>query len=216
VPEKPFSRMDATPTVSPTISLTNLPFRSIIINYLERVFDHDNVGLAYIYCNYKELTDQTATNLIASLLQQLVRQRSNIPDSIIALYKCHTDKRTRPLLDEYSDLLQSVVHDFSRVFIVIDALDEYIEKDGTRDKFLNEIKKLLPNVYFLATSRWVLNIEREFEGSVKLEIRASDENITRYVKSRIENEARLKRHVRGHLVLQDTIINTIVKNSRGM
>jgi hypothetical protein len=108
------------------------------------------------------------------------------------------------------------VHDFYRVFIVIDALDEYIEKDGTRDKFLNEIKKLLPNVYFLATSRWVLNIEREFEGSVKLEIRASDENITRYVKSRIENEARLKRHVRGHLVLQDTIINTIVKNSRGM
>ncbi|KAI9782385.1 MAG: hypothetical protein M1839_005258 [Geoglossum umbratile] len=86
-------------------------------------------------------------------------------------------------------------------------------EDGTGDKLLNEIKKLLPNVYSLATSRWVLNIECEFKGSVQLEIHASDEDITRYVKSRIENEAGLKRHVNGDLVLQDTIINTIVKNS---
>ena len=214
-PEKPFSRMNIMSTVS-SIYLTNLSLRSIIINYLGQIFDHNTVGLAYIYCNYKELREQTATNLVASLLQQLVQQQSNIPDGIVALYREHTDKRTRPALTEYSSSLQSILHDFSKVFIVIDALDECTENDGTRHKFLTEIKKLLPHIHLLITSRWVANIEREFEGSTRLEILASDEDVAIYVKSRIEKEARLKRHVKEDPIMQDTIINTIVKNSRGM
>jgi hypothetical protein len=31
-------------------------------------------GVAFIYCNYKEKEDQSAVNLIASLLQQLIQR----------------------------------------------------------------------------------------------------------------------------------------------
>ena len=47
--------------------------RSIVVEYLERSFEKNNVAIAYIYCSYKEQEDQTTVNLIASLLQQLVQ-----------------------------------------------------------------------------------------------------------------------------------------------
>lgn len=44
---------------------------SVIIDHLEETFAGDNVGIAFAYCSYND-QDQKVTNLIASLLQQLV------------------------------------------------------------------------------------------------------------------------------------------------
>ena len=52
--------------------LTSGLLRSIVVDYLERSFEQEDVAIAYIYCSYKEQEDQTDVNLIASLLQQLV------------------------------------------------------------------------------------------------------------------------------------------------
>ena len=107
--------------------MTNIyAFSSIIINYLEQTFK-GNAAVAYIYCNYKE-QNQTAINLVASLLQQLVQGQSVISNDIIAIYRRHSRKQTRPSFAEYSELLESEAHRFSKVFIVIDALDEVFRK----------------------------------------------------------------------------------------
>lgn len=44
---------------------------SVIIDYLEKNFASDNVGIAFVYCNYND-QNQKVVNLIASLLQQLI------------------------------------------------------------------------------------------------------------------------------------------------
>jgi hypothetical protein len=49
-----------------------------------------------------------------------------------------------------------------------------------------------------------------------LEIRASEEDIRKYLKARISKAARLRRHVKADAKLEETIINTIVENSQGM
>jgi hypothetical protein len=174
-----------------------------------------NVGVAYIYCDYKG-QDQTAINIVASLLRQLAQQLSIIPDELMAMYSKHRNRHTHPPLGEYSSLLQFVSRSFSQVFVVIDALDEYAEDDGTRDTLLAEIRKLQPDIHLLVTSRWIPNIEREFEGSSRLEIRASNEDVKRYLKGRIMKAARLQRLVKENPTLYDEIINTIAKNSREM
>jgi hypothetical protein len=174
-----------------------------------------NVGVAYIYCDYKG-QDQTALNLVASLLRQLVQRRSVIPEELMAVYEKHKSKHTHPSLAEYSSLLQLVLRGFSQVFIVIDALDEYTEDDGTRDSFLTEIRKLQPDIHLLVTSRWVPNIEHEFEESSRLEIRASDEDVKIYLEARVVKAARLQRLVKEDPKLHDEIIETIAKNSQGM
>jgi ankyrin repeat domain-containing protein 50 len=113
-------------------------------------------------------------------------------------------------------VLQFEVRRPSKVFIVIDAIDECPESNGIRDSFLAEIRKLQPTIRLLITSRHIQTIEREFEKAARVEIRASDEDVRRYLERRIESEGRLVRLVKADPVLQTIIANTIVENAKGM
>jgi NACHT domain len=188
--------------------------RSIVVNYLERSFEQAGAAIAYIYCSYKEQEDQTAVKLIASLLQQLVQRKSAVSDEIASLYRCHIEEGTRPTLSKWSELLQLEVRRLSKVFIIVDALDECLE--STRDSFLIEIRKLQPSIHLLVTSRHNIIIEPEFEKAARVEIRASDEDVKKYLKDRIESERQLVRQVRKDPALQETVINTIMENAKGM
>jgi hypothetical protein len=122
------------------------------VGYLERSFEGKNVAIAYIYCSYKEQRDQTVLNLIASLLKQLVQRNAVISEKIISLYENHIKKQTPLTLKECSNLIKLEAHRFSKVFMVIDALDECSKINGTRMSFLTEIRKLQPSIHLLVTS----------------------------------------------------------------
>lgn len=153
-------------------------------------------------------------------MQQLVQRNSEISDEIKHVYNSHINRRTRPSIAEYSKLLQSEVRRLSKVFVIIDALDECQETDGTRKSLLSEIKKLRlePNLHLLITARPHIDttITYYFHDRVSLEIRASDEDIKNYLQDRIEEENKLKSHVNKDRNLQETIISTIVDKAKGM
>jgi hypothetical protein len=142
-----------------------------------------DIGIAYLYCNFRRQDEQKADDLLASLLKQLSQERASLPDSVKALYKKHKGKRTRPSFDEISKTFQSVTAMFSKVFIIIDALDECRTTDGCRTRLLTEIflaqAKSRANVF--ATSRFLPEITERFEGSILLEIRASEEDVRQYL-----------------------------------
>jgi hypothetical protein len=72
---------------------------SIVVDYLYTNLQNDpNIGLAYLYCNFRRQHEQKLEDLIASLLKQLVQGQSSVPDSVQTLYNQHKDKRTRPSL----------------------------------------------------------------------------------------------------------------------
>ena len=189
--------------------------RSIIIDSLNSRSVLNDTGLAYIYCNYKERETQIARNLLGSLLQQLVQQQSKLPDVVTVFYEKHLSKQTSPSFAEYLNFLQLVIKDFSDVFVVIDALDEHVG-ERLNDEFVTGIQELQPSIYLLVTSRWVPSIELGFENSIKLEIRATKEDITKYLIDRIQRAKRLKCHIKDDPSLHDAIVNTIVENSQGM
>ncbi len=186
------------------------------MNYLEQSFEREDVAIAYIYFSYKEQDDQTTTNLLTSLLRQLVQGKSVISDGILSLYDHHVKRGTRPTLGECSKLLKSEIENYSKVFILVDAIDESNENSGVRDGFLAEIRKLQPSIYLLVTSRHISTIEREFENAACVEIRASDEDVRKYLEGRIERESRLKCHVKAHPALQEEIVQMIAKTAKGM
>jgi hypothetical protein len=148
-------------------------------------------------------------------LQQLIQIRSIASDGIVASYRHHAHRQTRPSLAEFSDLLESEVRCFPKVFIVIDALDECSEKEGIKG-FLPEVRKLPPNVHILVTSRRVTPIEHEFQNAACLEISASDEDIRSYAEARIEEHSQLLRHIKADLTLQRTILDSIIQKAKGM
>ena len=157
---------------------------AIIIDDLSIRFRGEaDIGIMYLYCNFRRRDEQNAESLLASLLKQLCQERASLPDSVKVLYKKHKVKRTRPSFDEISKTLQSVTTIFSKVFIIIDALDECQTTDGCRTRFLTEIflaqAKSGANVF--ATSRFLPEVIERFEGSISLEIRASKEDVRRYL-----------------------------------
>ena len=160
---------------------------SIIVEHLDEYCERHTTAVAFIYCNYKERVHQTRRNLISSLVQQLIQRGSPIPETLRSFYD--QNKKGRPPLEaELPNLLYQVVSNFSTVFFVVDALDESREDDGTRSTLTRKLRELLPNVRILYTSRRLTDIERQFEGCLHLEIRATNEDIQRHLESRIFGE----------------------------
>lgn len=144
-----------------------------------RFQNEDSIGVAYLYCNFRRQHEQKAEDLLASLLKQLSQRQSPLPESLRALYSRHEKKRTRPSFAEISTTLQLVTSTFSKIFVVVDALDECQVADGCRARFLSEIFSLQAKqgAKFLATSRLIPEITENFEEAMTLEIRASNQDV---------------------------------------
>ncbi|KAF2183576.1 hypothetical protein K469DRAFT_690028 [Zopfia rhizophila CBS 207.26] len=160
---------------------------SIVIEHLFTKFQNDaSVGIAYIYCNFRRQQEQRPADLLASLLKQLIQGRPLVPEGVRNLYGRHNVKRTRPSFDEISNVLQSVISG-STTFLIIDALDECQISDGGRRRFLSEIFNIQARTgaSIFATSRFIPDIGKEFEGCQSLEIRANDEDVQRYLDTHV-------------------------------
>ena len=132
-----------------------------------------------------------------------------------ALYNRHKDKPTRPSLDEILKALQSVAAKYSRVFIIVNALDECQISDGSRQKFLSDLfdihAKCGANLF--ATSRPISSIEEEFEGATMLEILASGNDVRKYLEGHMY---RLPGFVVRSPELQEEIKTRVVQAVDGM
>ena len=161
---------------------------SIVVEELTTRFRNDkSIGIAYLFCNFRQKDEQNAQELLATLLKQLSKEQSSLPESIKSLYDKHKKERTRPSIDEISRTLQSVASTYSRVIIIIDALDECQVSDGCRKKFLTEIFSLQikTGANLFVTSRFIPDITEKFNGSTILEIRAHNEDVRQYLDGRI-------------------------------
>jgi hypothetical protein len=130
------------------------------------------------------------------------------------LHKGHIQNKTRPTLGEYTKLLQAAVDCFSKVRIIIDALDECPEADQVRQSLLEEIRKL-DSVSVLVTSRNI-PIESELRSAIRLDVRANDLDIKNYLEDRMSRSDRLKKFAEKDLNLYDSIKNTIFEKAKGM
>jgi hypothetical protein len=157
---------------------------SVVIEDLyERFRSNPDVGISYIYFDYKEQHKQKVDDLLASLLRQLTQGRSSLTDPVRFLYERHKDRRTRPSYKEILSTLQSIAVMYSRVFIIIDALDEFEASDNCRSRFLKAIFDLQENsgANIFATSRSIPEIRAKFTDSTCIEIRARNEDIRNYL-----------------------------------
>jgi hypothetical protein len=190
-------------------------FRSIVIDNLrERLKDDIGVGIACIYCNYKEKDAQTLINLVAGLWAQLVRNSGSLPTEVRDLYSTHVHQNSSPTLDDVLKILQDEIARYSKIFIVIDALDEYAE--GDRSTLLKRLRELRPTINLMVTSRYLDAIANDFEGSPQLEISANVEDVQAYIVGRISGEKRLSRFVTKDAALGENIVNTVAGKAKKM
>jgi hypothetical protein len=99
-----------------------------VVKYLEDQLPQ-NATLIVVYCDHKEYQSQNLKYFLGAMIRMAVH-RQNIPDDVSKLYLKHHDKGTNSSEREYTDLLQSVTKGRSMVYVVIDALDECVDKNG--------------------------------------------------------------------------------------
>jgi hypothetical protein len=187
----------------------------VVDDLITRFQDTPSIGVMLLYCNFQRRDEQKAESLLASLLKQLSQEQSSLLGTVKDLHSRHKDTRTRPSFNEISRSLESVAAMYSRVFIVVDALDECQVSDGCRMKLLSEIFNLQAKTgaNFFATSRFIPEITTKFEGNVSVEIRASDEDVRRYLDGHM---SQLSSFVVRNPDLQEEIKTEIIRAVDGM
>lgn len=188
---------------------------AVIDHLTTRFTSEPTIGIAYIYCNFKRKNEQTIEDLLAILLSQLVRHSGSMPKAAQDLYSLHREKGTRPSLDEISKTLRSVVATYSRVFIIVDALDELQTSDICRRRFMSELFELQSRhrANIFATSRFIPEIIDQFRGGVELEILARSEDVNMYLAGHMD---RLPQCVQRSQQLQEDIKAGISEAIDGM
>ncbi|PTB66135.1 hypothetical protein BBK36DRAFT_1168761 [Trichoderma citrinoviride] len=187
---------------------------AILVNYLTEKFRYDgSVGVVYIYYNFKRHNDQKAEHMLASLVKQLAQNSRSFPEAVQKLYDRHSLVNTRPFLVELSNTLEVLVQSYSKVFILIDALDE--AEDTERTKLLDNIFMMQERsgLNLFATSRAINTIAAKFEGSLSREISPSRHDIFQVLNARMSE---LPSFVREDEGLQDEIKSAIEAAMGGM
>jgi hypothetical protein len=183
-----------------------------IVESLGNTFPAATVPVLSIFLRYNDRTTQTPTKLLRSLLAQLVRQTERIPVALHNLYR-ERDVRTPLPLGSLWSILSSLIASFDRVFIIFDALDEYVQGPGG---FLADFQQLfdLPMTSVLVTSRPTFLNKTILGNFDELEIRADNEDLRKYVLQRIEKSGKVR--LQNQEVFREEVAAAIVKQSNGM
>jgi hypothetical protein len=186
--------------------------RSIAVDHLQTFFEGQDVAVACVFCNYKEQSTQTVSELLASVLKQIVQDQSVASDNMKTFYKKFRSRR--PKLAELANALQSEIGTFTKVFFVVDALDECLET--VQGDLIAKLGSLASTVYLMVTSRPLDLIQQRFPGASHLDVNADNGDVRKYIEGRILRERLLARLVETDRSLQDTIVDKVVVKVSGM
>jgi hypothetical protein len=182
--------------------------------------------VAYIYCDYAASASQSTGRLVSSLLKQVVMQLNGLPYSIQESYKSHS--KDSPLsLKDASNLLLELIADLEslskngRLFFLIEALDEHSCKDSSSLDFLGHIRSLIgQNSHIFVTSRPHLDVREHIPDCMKIDIHASTDDITTYIRSKFSDRSSFKKPVFKAInereELKNKVLGKLVENSKGM
>ncbi|KFY89741.1 hypothetical protein V500_05530 [Pseudogymnoascus sp. VKM F-4518 (FW-2643)] len=186
-----------------------------VVDHLHATIHNQSIGVAYIFCNYKVQSVQNTLSLLSAILKQLVQAQPSAAEAANSLYELHSSRGTMATVDEILNTLRITLKSFSTVYIVVDALDECSDEHRTPLRLLEKLRDLQNegDIRLMVTSRFIPDIQEVFKSAPKLEVRASPQDVTKFVKGQIP---RLNKCVQRDNELQGEIEEQIVKAVDGM
>jgi hypothetical protein len=172
----------------------------------------ESTGWAYCYCYFGHKHDETP-HLLRWIINQLCRQMNAIPDEVRRLFLDGGSPPVRELILALGAVLRS----YHRVYLVIDALDESLE----RERILNLLVSVVDDDVFqklqlLAISRKEVDIERALL-SVSVNISLSNPHVDQDIRVYIQNTLRDNhKFSRWPVELRREIETELVKAAKGM
>ena len=117
--------------------------------------DEPNIAVLFLYCDYQARNDQSAVNMIGSLLRQIVLGAVGIVGEIQNAFKKPGQGGKKGLrLPEMRELFVKTISPLKRVYICVDAMDELLPQH--RSEFFRTLKQIIqevPNTRLFLTGR---------------------------------------------------------------
>ncbi|KAL8910111.1 MAG: hypothetical protein Q9171_004572 [Xanthocarpia ochracea] len=157
---------------------------SIVVDFLRNSLPKQPpVGVAAVYCNFKEHEMQSLENLLAGLCMQLIQASLPLPGTLTNAYCTYREKGTGLSIEDILQTFKEVSKSFGTVYLVIDALDECLEE--VRSPLILHLKALSPWIRLLVTTRFIDGILGEFRNDTTFEIRANSEDLKRFLAAKL-------------------------------
>lgn len=192
---------------------------SVIEHLKERVKGLD-VGLAYFYCDYRDIKKQEPSRILCTLLAQLARQHKTIFQRLQAFIqeRIKENPASTPRHDElrgnFAHFLEGTL---KQIVLVVDALDESTQRKCLMGDFKTFIQAC-PMVKIMVSSREELDIIQSFRKLPQVKINQIDvaSDIESFVNAEVAARIRDRTLKIRRPELQQTICETLVNRSEGM
>ena len=172
-------------------------YSSAIVHELLQRF---NSATAYFFFDGRDSQKdfQLHDKLIRSLIWQFsLKCEGRVPKVLVNLYAHCGNGHQEPTLDNLQNVLQRILHGFSSTFIILDALDECVE----REKLLDWIQTFVLQkdtdlgLHLIVTSRPEQEIEQKFKSYHYLDLAEESVNhdLVAYVDYQLQNDSDLQK-----------------------
>lgn len=192
---------------------------------IQRIFSEcqtrANAAVLYFYFDFNDIQKQHTEHLIRSLIVQLSSQQKGLPHVLESLYSLCMDGECQPAYDTLLLTLQEIMRGFVETYLILDALDECLE----RHELLDSIGELAlwndANVHILITSRREKDIEELMEplcgdnSTVPIQSMLVNADIRAYIHGRLQTDRTLKRW-RDRPEIRSEIENKLMDKADGM
>ena len=193
---------------------------------IESVLDHCKdvtegaSAVSYFYFEYNDREKQCCDQMLRSLIAQLSLQGREAHKPLDDIYSECGSGRLQLTLSMLLETLRKILEGFTRVFIILDALDECKEKDYLT-KILEKIAGWnIAGLHMLVTSRREKDIEDSLSTltdnnhMICIESALVKDDIRAYVRSRIRTDSKLRKWQESDV--QTEIEKVLVEKASGM
>ena len=150
------------------------------------------MAVAGLYCDFLSQQEQTVNNVIGAILKQIVGRGEITEDLRKAFQKGKKEFGGRgPRLADLMGMLRTAIASLPRVFICVDALDEYLPKHlpGLLES-LRDIARESPQMRIFLTGRPHVreDIQRYFPKAVVISIIPNMDDMRNYLEMRLDRD----------------------------
>ena len=156
------------------------------------ITQHSEENVAYMYCDYRDQSNQTVVNILGSLLRQLLITAPQVPEAITTLLESIKKRGHRVEVGDISQMLKALLPQLNYSFICLDALDELVPR--TRLGLLSALRTEFGTARIFITGR--PHIQPEVDGALQTQIHslyitADQDDIRGYLTHEIEEDKKI-------------------------
>jgi len=165
---------------------------SLVIDSLHEQTYGENIAVLSLYCDYQTQKDQSAVNMIGSLLSQVALGARHIPSEIQHTFELKQRGRQALRLPDMLKLFVKAVSSTERVYICIDAVDELLPQN--RSELLRALRQIIQdasNIRLFLTGRPHIRGELDkylTNRAYIIHIVADQGDIARYVSRKMDDD----------------------------